>query len=316
MKDLDKILSRLGELERQVRNARRPATISQVGKDDRVGQYKLNLGKKSDGSVWESPWLKAGNHQGVINENVPFEKGQNVWVNQHGGDFHHAEITPYTDSQYDPMPKDAKPNKHTYRVRKPPEEDQSQSQSGGAGGGAGGAQSSGQSGGKAGQEKEREKQKDDDENDFIFRSDYEGRYVRKKKASYLFGQPEKQQDQQGQQGQQGGAQAGTQAAAAGGQSGQSKDPEGDKERHQFKCGSSELLMVDGKIVFKVGKSTYTMTDGSIVQTAGTQSWKWTSERTDVSGGGVIAHDKQGIGKGHHHKDVEKGGDETGDPAEQ
>jgi hypothetical protein len=304
MKDLDKILYRLAELERLQRNARRPATVEEVGKDDRVGQYKLNLGKKADGSVWKSPWIKAGNHQGMVNEHVPFEKGQNVWVNQHGGDFHHSEITPYTDSEYDPMPKDAKPNKHTYRIRKPPEEKQDQSNTKSAGSGGAGASS-------AGQQQEREKQKDDDENDFIFRNDYEGRYTKKGKATHLFGKPEKQQDQSGGSGTQ--AQGGQSKAAT---QGASKDPEGDKERHHLKVGNAEILIVEGKIVFKVGKSTYTMTDGKIEQTAGTQKWTWTGERTDVTEGGVIAHDKQGIGKGHKHKDVTPGGSNTGDPIPQ
>ena len=298
MKDIDKILYRLGELERLQRNARRPATVHEVGKDDRVGQYKLNLGKKADGEPWLSPWIKAGNHQGMVNEHVPFEKGQNVWINQHGGDFHHSEITPYTDSEYDPMPKDAKPNKHTYRIRKPPQEDQSNTSSAGSGGA--GASS-------AGQQQEREKQKDDDENDFIFRNDYEGRYTKKGKASHLFGKPEKQQNQQGG----GGAQAGTHAEQGSGQ-----DPEGEKERHHLKVGNAEILIVEGKIVLKVGGYSTTITDGKKVSTDGSQTWEHAGGNMKVTGAGKITHDSQGIGKGHKHKDVQPGGGTTGDPVPQ
>lgn len=259
--DLDLILRRLSVIERAVVNRKR---FGRVAKDGvKKGKVRVEIGGDNDGKPLLTPWLRTGQHHGFANENIPFEEGQAVRVTGLDGDVTLAAVEPLSYTDHDPLPEDADPKKHTYRIREPrkkkqdqggqqDQQDQSgqQDQGGDSGGGGGDMWSGGQQP-KEYKPEELEKQKDDNEKDHYYRRDYNGHYQRKKKAKWLFGEPDPDDEQQQQQSQSGG---GSKPAAAQQQQNETKGSGETGEQHWFEAGSASITVVDGKIRFKVGKN--------------------------------------------------------------
>lgn len=265
MKDYDIVLQRLSELERMVNMTQvRFGTVHET----KAGKINVNMGKRSsdkgeqgssgqqsgqsqgqssesqqEEKPWLSGWVQTAHQHGWLNENVPYEKGQNVAIMTMDGEFRQALVFPYTYSDNNDLPKDAATDKHTYRIRKPKEEQQSQTGS-----------SSGQQNSSSQNEQKKE---DKDEEDFIFRNDYEGRYRRKKKAKHLFGEPAKDKQSSSSGTQQSGSQTtGSQQSTQ--QQNETKGSGEKGEQHWLSVGDASITVVEGKIRFKVGSNTWIM----------------------------------------------------------
>jgi hypothetical protein len=260
-KDIDDIYARIVEMERQIKAG--TIRMATVKKDDK-GHLKLLLGKKNDGTDWESPKMMKAQHHGFINENIPFEEGQSVAVLTQDGDFRNALVLPYSYSDHEPLPDDAKEKKATGRIRKPRESKEEEEK----------PEEAKEMENKPRKElKEYEKQKDENEKDNYWRTDYEGHYRRKKKAQYLFGEPDPEDDKAKDQSKTGQSGSGSSAPKAQllalgdtgtggtGSSGGQKDDQKEKgsgekgEQHWLSVGDASITIVDGKIRFKVGKNT-------------------------------------------------------------
>src|SRR5512139_874947 len=120
---------------------------------------RIVIGVRPDGSPMLSPWLNSEENRGGSRHQSLLEKGQNVVVQAHGGDYRNATITPSAEGKSFPQPAHApKINGDTHQIGKlrvsynrPKQQD---SQEGGQQGSGGGGQ--GGSGGSGGSEQDGE----------------------------------------------------------------------------------------------------------------------------------------------------------------
>jgi hypothetical protein len=295
MRDVEEILARLVQLEQRVYQTMiRPAVVK---KDDK-GDLRIAAGKTNDGKDFLLPKSMKSQHHGFLNENVPYEEGQTVMILSADGDFRNSFVLPYSYSDSDPLPDDAAKKKITGRIRKPRETKDEKDELPDP--------ATEEVNKEAEKAVDREKQKDDNEKDHYWRTDYEGHYRRKEKLQSLVGKPDPTDNQNS------GQQSGN--SGTGQQNQQNKGSGETGEQVWHKVGSSEFLMIDGKIKLKIGEKTWTFTDQGIEQKIGEQTWNWKDGKTEVAKG-TITHDKKKIDKDHVHGQVQPGGGKTGQPDE-
>lgn len=84
--------------------------VQQAGGERKI---RVVMGIKADGTPWLSPWLHSEEQRGGTQEQHLVEKGQNVIITNHGGDFRNATFSHGGESQSFPQPSQA-PNVNGY----------------------------------------------------------------------------------------------------------------------------------------------------------------------------------------------------------
>lgn len=100
MADLERLVREVADLKKRLAQASRHGVITDV-KD---GKVRMSMGYRDDGSPLKSPWTFPGQHAGIVRQDVPFRKGQNVTMEFPTGDPRQARVMPYGPNEDNPRP--------------------------------------------------------------------------------------------------------------------------------------------------------------------------------------------------------------------
>jgi hypothetical protein len=132
----------LAETKRQASMDTRHGYVHEVKQSGGERKVRVVLGINPDGQPFLSPWVHSEEQRGGTQEQHLVEKGQNVIVTSHGGDFRNATFSHSSESKSFPQPSQA-PNVNGYsmehgKLRTSHHKPQSNGGGGGGGGGSGG----------------------------------------------------------------------------------------------------------------------------------------------------------------------------------
>lgn len=141
MNHMRQLYYQVAKLQNQQGMSTRHGYVHEVKDDGGERKVRVVLGIKKDGQPWLSPWLHSEEQRGGTQEQHLVEKGQNVIVSNHGGDFRNATFSHSAENKSFPQPSHApKVNGYSSEHGKlrtshnKPKQD-----SGGGGGGGGGS---------------------------------------------------------------------------------------------------------------------------------------------------------------------------------
>lgn len=104
MNNLRRVLHQLAKQQNAVGMGTRHGYVHEI--QDQGGERKVRvvLGMQKDGTPWLSPWLHAEEQAGGTQEQHLVEKGMNVIVTAHGGDFRNGTFSHSAPSKSFPQP--------------------------------------------------------------------------------------------------------------------------------------------------------------------------------------------------------------------
>lgn len=135
---MNRMMWQMAEHRRITGMGERRGYVHEVKEKDGQRKVRVVMGIKKNGQPWLSPWVHSEEHRGGSRHQALMEKGQNVVVTTHGGDFRNSTLTSSEEGSSFPQPGHASSvNGDTRQIGKVRHSDNKPSSNGGGGGGGG-----------------------------------------------------------------------------------------------------------------------------------------------------------------------------------